>query len=176
MSYSRNFGMRSFENVVRKARFKTPATGQPFKIGTAVVVDPDNEGRMKAVTTATAPTALSGLVVFEHIQFQGVDTTLVTNHDTPFDLVPQNRHAQIMSGKGAKVWFKNTADAVLYDGRVRSGSTMVAGLGGATPSLEVGDYLTPSADGWAAGTATNGWLQVEQVNHAAGLVECRVTF
>jgi len=176
MPYSRNFGMRSFENIVRKGRLKTPTTGDPLVIGTAVTADPDNPGRMKAVTAATAPDALGGILVYEHIQFQGVDTALVTNHDEPYNLVPRDRHAQIMSGKGAKVWFRNTEDKTLYDGRVRAGGTLVAGVGGDSPSVNVGDFLTPAANGWAVGTAANGWLQVEQVNHAAGLVECRINF
>lgn len=176
MPYSRNFGMRSFENVVRKGRLKTPATGDPLVIGTAVTVDPANAGRMKAVTAATAPDALSGILVYEHIQFQGVDTALVTNHDAPYNLVPRDRFAQIMSGKGAKVWFRNTAEKTLYDGRVQDDATLVTGVGGESPAVNVGDFLTPAAGGWAKGTAANGWLQVEQVNHAAGLVECRVNF
>jgi hypothetical protein len=30
MSYSRNFGFRSFENIVRNGRFRAPATGTPI--------------------------------------------------------------------------------------------------------------------------------------------------
>lgn len=177
MSYTRNFGFRSFENIVRDGRNKTPATGTPFLIGTAVQVDPANPGTLARPSAASAPTALSGIVLYEHIQYQGVDPFMTTSQDYPFTVVPLGRFAQMIRGNGVKVWFKNTADKPLYDGRVQTGATLVAGLGGATPTIAVGDYLTPAADGtWAEGNATNGWLQVENVVNSTGLCEARFTF
>ena len=169
MSYTRNFGFRSFENIVRDGRNKVPATGSPYLIGTAVQVGAGNV--LVRPTAASAPTALSGIVIFEHIQFQGVDPFLTSPQDFPFTVVPLGRFAQMVNGRGVKVFFKNTADKPLYDGRTQPGATLVAG----TPA--VGDYLTPAADGtWAAGTATNGWLQVEHAVPSTGLYEARFTF
>lgn len=177
MSYTRNFGFRSFENIVRDGRHKTPATGNPFLIGTAVQVDPANPGFLKRPTAASAPTALSGILVYEHIQYQGVDPFLTSPQDYPFTVVPLARFAQMVHGIGTKVFFKNTADKPLYDGRVQPGATLVAGLATATPTIAVGDYLTPASDGtWAEGNAGNGWLQVEQVVNSTGLCEARLTF
>lgn len=169
MSYTRNFGFRSFENIVRDGRNKVPATGSPYLIGTAVQVGAGNV--LVRPTAASAPTALSGIVVFEHIQYQGVDPFLISPQDFPFTVVPLGRFAQMVHGVGVKVYFKNTADKPLYDGRTQPGATLVAG----TPA--VGDYLTPAANGtWAVGDATNGWLQVEHTVPSTGLYEARLTF
>jgi hypothetical protein len=116
-------------------------------------------------------------VLYEHIQYQGVDPFLTSPQDYPFTVVPLGRFAQMIHGVGVKVWFKNTADKPLYDGRIQPGATLVAGVGGATPTIAVGAFLTPAADGtWQAGTAGNGWLQVEQVVNSTGLCEARLTF
>jgi hypothetical protein len=175
MAYTRNFGFRSFENLIRDGRNQVPATGSPYLIGTAVVVDSTNT--LVRPSDSANPTVLSGVVVFEHIQYQGTDPFLASPNDFPYTVVPLGRFAQMVHGRGAKVYFKNTADQPLYDGRVIAGQTIVAGLGGATPTIVVGDYLTPAADGtWKEGNATNGWFQVEQVNNASGLCEARFTF
>jgi hypothetical protein len=178
MAYTRNFGFRSFENIVRDGRNKVPATGTPFLIGTAVQVDPANPGQLKRPAAASAPNALSGIVLYEHIQYQGVDPFLTSPQDYPFTVVPLGRFAQMIHGVGTKVWFKNTADKPLYDGRVQPGATLVAGLAGATPTIAVGDFLTPAADGTWQETSNQAlaWLQVEQVVNSTGLCEARLTF
>lgn len=177
MSYTRNFGFRSFENIIRDGRNKVPATGSPYLIGTAIQVDPANAGQVTRPAAASAPTQLSGIAVYEHIQYQGVDPFLISPQDYPFTVVPLGRFVQMVHGQGVKVYFKNTADKPLYDGRIQPGATLVAGVGGATPTVVVGNYLTPAADGtWQVGNASNGWLQVEQVVNSTGLCEARLTF
>jgi hypothetical protein len=174
MSYSRNFGMRSFENVVRDGRFRVPKTGTPMLIGSPVQVDFAAAGYLKQAAAAAVKSPTCGVLVFEHIQFKGVDTALVTQYDTPFNQVPLGQYAQIVHGAGAKVWFKNTADKTMYDGATQAGSSLLT-----TTDLEVGDFLVPAADGtWVASAdgATDGWLQVEQYNPTTGLVEARFTF
>lgn len=182
MPYTRNFGMRSFENVVRAGRFRAPKAALTVSngtdelgrilIGTAVVIDGDNPGFVKRPTAAQAPSPLCGLAVYEHIQVRGVDPALSTPQD--FEHVPAGQYVQIMRGPGVKVWFKNTEDRGLYDGRNVQGRTLVAGLG-ATPTVAVGDFLTVTANGtFEEGTPANGWFVVEQV--AGDLVECRFTF
>ena len=179
MSYSRNFGMRSFENVVRDGRFRVPATGTPFKIGAPVTIDPANPGRLKAAADGGAPGAASGLVIFEHIQNKS--DALVTNVDAPYDQVPLGQYAQMMHGPGAKVWFKNTADKALYDGRTQPGNDPISTD---VETLAIGDGLVPDGAGGfrktdgtdAAGTGGDAWLVVEQVNPSTGLVEARLTF
>ena len=184
MSYSRNFGMRSFENVVRDGRFRVPATGTPFKIGAPVQLDPDNPGRLRAAPAAAAPGQNCGLVVFEHIQNKS--DALTTVYDSPYDQVPLGQYAQMMHGGGAKVWFMNTDDKVLYDGRVQAAGGLLADSVDVA-TLKPGDGLVPDgagkfraaadADGAGAGTALEpAWLVVEQANPSTGRVEARLTF
>lgn len=181
MSYGRNFGMRSFENVVRDGRFRVPATGNPLQIGEPVMLDGANPGRLKKATEAVAPGQNCGIVVFEHIQNK--EDALVTNHDAPYNLVPLGVYAQMIHGPGSKVWFKNTASKTLYDGRVRAAFTFVVAPADLA-DLDPGVGLVPDGAGkWRAtdgsGTVDVGgtaWLVVEQVNPTTGLVEARFAF
>lgn len=181
MSYSRNFGMRGFENVVRDGRFRVPASGTPFKIGAPVQLDPNNPGKLKAAAEAVAPGQNTGIVVFEHIQNKSDALTL--SYDAPYDEVPLGQYAQMMHGAGTKVWFQNTAAKTLYDGRVQAaGGLLESGLDVST--LKPGDGLVPDGNGKyrktdGTGTADVGgvaWLVVEQVNPQTGRVDARLTF
>lgn len=186
MPYTRNFGMRSFENVVRAARFRVPANATEFDddggqdglalIGTAVKIDADNEGFLTRPDAGEAPGAHCGVVVYEHIQRMGTDPFLTTAQD--FEVVPAGQYAQIMRGPGVKVWFKNTEASTSYDGRVTPGRTLVEGLA----DLNVGDGLTyggngtwvAAAGGGAEGADAEPWFIIEQVGD--NLVEARFTF
>lgn len=187
MSYGRNFGMRSFENVVRDGRFRVPATGTALRIGEPVMTDVANDGKLKAATEAVSPNASCGIVVYEHIQNKS--DALVTNHDAPYDSVPLGQYAQMMHGPGGKVWFKNTLAKTLYDGRTRAAFDFVVTSAGATPTLTadsswLGKGLVPNGAGkWRltddSATADIGgvrWLTIEQVNPTTGLVEARFEF
>lgn len=174
MSYSRNFGMRSFENIVRDGRFRAPKTGTPFKIGSPVQLDPDNPGLLRQAPAGAAPGQNCGLVIFEHIQNKSDQLTTV--HDSPYDQVPLGQYAQMAHGQGSKYWFMNTDDKVLYDGRVQAaGGILADGLDVST--LKPGDGLVVVADGRLdKGAAADAWLIVEQANPSTGRVEARLTF
>ena len=185
MSYGRNFGMRSFENIVRDGRFRVPATGSALVIGSSVMVDTATPGYLKVATEAAAPGPLCGIVIFEHIQNKSDALTLYD--DSPYDSVPLGVYAQMMHGVGTKVWFKNTLAKTLYDGRSRSAFNFVVTTGGAAETLDatdIGKGLVPdgagkwrftdgTTDAQAGGTA---WMYVEQVNATTGLVEARLAF
>lgn len=176
MSYSRNFGMRSFENVIRDGRFRAPKAGTPFLIGAPVALDTANPGFLRLATAAEAPSPLKGVAVFEHIQVRGVDPALTDVRDAPFNSVPLGQYTQMMHGQGVKVWLRNTTAATMYDGATRAGVTIISG---AAPV--VGDTLVPAGDGtWRVGvggaTPETGWLFVEQANPNSGLVEARFNF
>jgi len=175
MGYSRNFGMRSFENIVRDGRFRVPKTGTPFVIGSPVQLDPATPGFLRAADAAAPRSQACGLVLFEHIQAKGVDTFLTTVSDTPFNLVPLGNYAQMIHGAGAKVWFKNTGDKVLYDGRTQEGGALIAGD---PADLEIGQGLVPDGAGrLRAATGTEAaWLTIEQINPATSVVEARFEF
>jgi hypothetical protein len=181
MSYSRNFGMRSFENVIRDGRFRAPATGTAIKIGAPVMLDPANPGKFKAATEAVDPGPNTGLVIFEHIQNKS--DALTTVYDAPYDEVPLGQYAQIMHGPGAKVWFKNTVAKTLYDGRVQAAgglldpSVNLATLTPGTGLVPAGGGLYRTTDGTAtADVGGKAWMVVEQVNPSTGRVEARLTF
>lgn len=181
MAYSRNFGMRSFENVVRDGRFRVPKTGTPLKIGAPVMLDSAAAGFVKAATEAVAPGPNTGIVIYEHIQNKS--DALTTEYDPPHDSVPLGQYAQMMHGQGAKVWFKNTADKTLYDGRVQVAGGLLDDSVDVT-ALDIGTGLVPAGNGkyrTTDGTATAdvggvAWLVVEQVNPSTGRVEARLTF
>lgn len=181
MAYSRYFGMRSFENVVRDGRFRVPSTGTPFKIGAPVMLDPDNAGRLKAATEAVDPGQNCGLVVFEHIQNKA--DALTTQYDSPHDEVPLGQYAQMMHGAGTKVWFKNHAAKTMYDGRTQAAGTLLHSSVDLS-TLKPGDGLVPDGGGLfrkTDGSATadvggKAWLVVEQVNPTTGRVDARLTF
>lgn len=183
MSYTRNFGMRSFENVVRDGRFRVPATGTPLPIGSPVTLDPDNPGLLKQAGDAAARGPQSGVVVYEHITARGVDPLLSSSVDAPYNVVPLGQYAQMMHGAGTKVWFKNTGDKALYDGRSIAGGglladSVVSALEANPTTLKPGDGLVPDADGkFRKTTGTeSAWLTIEQANPSTGVVEARFTF
>ena len=184
MGYTRNFGFRSFENVVRDGRHRVPAASGGYEIGTAVKVDPAAAGFLTRPADGEAPTQLCGIALFEHIQYQGVDPFLTSPQDGPFQLAPAGQYAQMVHGQGAKVWFRNLGNKTLYDGRTQTNTSPLAD----TVNLPaVGDNLVPNADGkWRLAVTDVGvpandenhkaWLIVEQVNASTGVVECRLTF
>lgn len=179
MSYSRYFGMRSFENVVRSGRFRSPVAGDgtnPIKIGAPVVIDPasTNNAFFKPAAAGEAPGANCGIAIFEHIQNKS--DALTTSYDAPYDEVPNGQYAQMMRGPGTKVWFQNQAAKTMYDGRVRpAGGLLAASVNVAT--LDIGAGLIPDGAGkYAVATTEDPWLIVEQVNPNTGVVEARLTF
>ena len=169
MSYSRNFGFRSFENIVRNGRFRAPATGTPILIGAPVIIDTATPGYLKPATAAAAQ-GQGGIALYEHIQQKGVDLALVGTAE--FNYVPLGQYAQIVHGPGAKVWFKNTAAKTLYDGRSIGAVSLVPASG-----IAVGDGLAPDGAGkFAKAAAGTAWLIIEQINATTVLVEARFTF
>lgn len=87
----------------------------------------------------------------------------------------------MMHGPGAKVWFKNTEDKTLYDGRQRAAYSFV--VDNVATSM-IGKGLVPDGNGkWrltdgssAADVGGAAWLVIEQANPSTGLVEARFTF
>lgn len=169
MAYGRNFGMRSFENIVRDARFRVPSTGNSLRIGEGVMVDTANPGRLVRATNGVAPSPLCGILVFEHIQNKS--DALTTSYDSPYDLVPLGVYAQFIHGVGTKVWFRNTTLKTLYDGRQRAAFDFVTLAG-----LAVGEGISPNGSGIWVEDASTPWLTVEQINSSTGVVEARFNF
>jgi hypothetical protein len=179
VGYTRNFGFRSFENVIRDGRHRVPKDSGGYEIGSAVTVDPSEPGFLTRPGDGDAPTQLSGLALFEHIQYQGVDPWLTSPQDPPFHLAPAGQYAQMVHGVGVKVWFRNLGEKTLYDGRTQDNTSLLADPEN-LPSVAEG--LVPDENGkWRvvddqADPDEVPWLLVEQVNPSTGVVECRLTF
>ena len=160
----------------------------PVPIGAPVKLtasgDTDSGARL-GVELATGAQAkpvpgTGGILVYEHIQFLGVDPNEVTYSD--FDTAPAKAAVQVVNGTTVKVGLTNTTDTSFL---VRAGypatRVMVDGVG-ATTTVEVGDFLTPGdgndTDGYweVTATAANAWLVVTAVDGPTGLVEARLNF
>lgn len=186
MSYGRNFEFRiTPRQGERGARFFLDSADE-LVIGAPVILTGEQDAvRRQGVELATGEQAppkpgQGGILVYEHIQSLGVDPWETTYSD--FDTAPAGAAVQVVRGQTVKVAFKNTTATSFY---TRTGyptaRTMVDGIG-ATPDVEVGDYLTPGvgtdADGYWAKTTdpAEAWLIVTDVNHDTGEVEAQLAF
>jgi hypothetical protein len=189
-SYGRNFEFRVPPmHGQRGARYALPPdAAADLPIGVPVVVadgaDADDMGLLPVAlaTGAQAPKpGLAGIVVYEHAPaaYAGDDPFLTTFSDK--DTVPRGKACQVVAGDRVKVVFRNTEDRTFLTVRQYEGRTMVAGMG-ATPTVAVGDYLTPGAGNDTAGywtetaNAAQAWLVVERVDPDRGEVEARMAF
>lgn len=186
MAYTRNFGMRGFENIVRDGRFRVPRTGNPFVIGSPVTLDPDNPGLLKQADAGQDAGQMCGVAIYEHITKRGEDPLLSSPTDGPYRFVPLGQYAQMMHGPGTKVWFKNTDDQLLYDGRSVEGGGLLADsvittletITDGKSGLKPGMFLGAAANGQYAvvAAAADAWFVIEQANPSTGVVEARFTF
>jgi hypothetical protein len=187
-SYGRNFDFRVTPmEYMRRGRFFLDQ-GADIPIGVPVATAdaaPPSLGYTEALpaklaTGAQAPRkALCGLAVYEWIDFNGLDPQIYGYSDR--DTIPNGKLIQVISGVGVKVVFKNTADHTFMSQRSYKGRMMVAGMG-ATPTVKVGDHLSPGTGTDAAGywavnaTATNAWLRVSHVDAQRQEVEAEFVF
>lgn len=186
-SYGRNFEFRVPPvHGQRGGRYVLGGTDD-IPIGAPVLVA--NGATANAALTNALPVTLAtgaqapkkgmcGILVYEWIDLNYLDPVYYTYSDR--DLAPHGKMVQVVSGGPTKVVFRNTVDREFLESRQYKGRMMVAGIG-ATPTVVVGDYLSPgtgndTAGYWAESNAANGWLVVEQVDPARGEVECRFNF
>lgn len=187
-SYGRNFEFRvTPEEYMRRGRVIL-AQGADVPIGVPLLIadnappDPLWTGALPATlaTGAQAPRrGMSGLGVYEWIDVNGLDAQLSGYSDR--DLIPNGKQFQLVSGAGVKVVFHNTVAHTFSGTRNYPGRMMVAGMG-ATPTVQVGQYLSPGTGTDAAGywavnaTATNAWLRVTNVDASRQEVEAEFMF
>lgn len=184
--YGRNFEFR-VPPTAEQAKGRFYLDGVSLTQGVPVVPSGNVSGELslaqgvslKTGATVAPKSGKGGILVFEPTQaFKGLDSALVTN--SSIDMVPSGKLVKVVSGPSVKVCFTNTA-ARSFMGTAIPGRTMVAGMG-ATPTVAVGDYLTPGtgSDGagyWAeTATVAEAWLVVTAVDAANGLVEAQFTF
>lgn len=187
MANSRNFEFRvSPDGGQRSGRYiLAGSTALPLGVPVAPNGTVDSAGReeVELVTGATdAPkSGEGGILIYEEIQYVGVDPVLSTYSD--MDTVPVGKNVQVVSGGEVKVALRNTEDGDFL-GRTGypAGRVMVAGVSIATPTVAVGDLLTPGTGNDTAGywaetsTASEAWLVVTNVDTDTDTVECRVNF
>lgn len=188
-SYGRNIEFRvPPHHGQRGGRFAAPA-GADLPMGVPVkVADGATETALGLLPTALATGAqapkvgLCGIAIYENnsgVDLAGRDPLQTTYSD--YDTIPRGRAIQVISGDRVKVVFTNTEDRTFLVAKNYEGRIMVAGMG-ATPTLAVGDFLTPGVgndtDGYWAETATaaNAWLVVERIDVARQEVEARFVF
>ena len=188
MSSTRNFEFRvSPLGGQRGGRYVLNSGAEAsLPIGVPVKTDGTNDGLGRAVvqlatTAQVAPkSGQGGILYYQDVRYEGVDQMLTTYSD--MDSAPLGAAVQVVSGDTVKVAFTNTTATTFLN---RTGyptpRVMVAGLG-ATPTLAVGDYLTPGTGNDTAGywaetaTAANAWLVVTSVDSTTGVVEARLAF
>jgi hypothetical protein len=158
-------------------------------IGAPVLVDASGDEddlgllpvELAAADDSRPKSGMGGILVYEHgpAAFAGYDANLTTYSD--LSTVPAGKAVQVISGDTVKVALVNTEARTFLNTREYAARTMVAGAG-ATPTLAVGDYLTPGTGTDGAGywkeTSTEGdaWLVVTKVDTDRGVVEARLLF
>lgn len=188
-SYGRNFDFRiPPQSGERLGRYflDDGANDRPIGVPVVKTSNVDDLGR-QGVALATgsqvkpAP-GQGGILVFEKVIYQNVDPTLTDYSDPNISVAPAGAAVQVVSGENrVKVLLANTSASVFLGLRSYAGRTMVAGVG-ATPTVAVGDLLTPGTGNdtsgyWAeTGTAANAWLVVTSVDAVRGEVEAMVNF
>lgn len=191
-SYGRNFGFRVVPGSRnRGGRFATQSTtdyatvipqGAPVKV---VGEDDLLRATVELADNATPPVkGRNGIAIYEHgdgATWAGDDPFLTTYSDK--DTLPAEKAIQVVSGPNVKVVLRNTDDETFLQTRDYSARTMVEGLGGATPTVEAGEYLEPNnsasdSNGYWQVTATlaNAWLVVTSVDNDRGECEAQMLF
>lgn len=191
-SYGRNFDFRVMpQGGERGARYMLSTAsdrpiGAPVSYSSGVDTSAYGDGVLGVVLAsagaAPAGNGLSGILVYEHAPaaFAGNDPFLTTYSD--IDTAPAGKLCQVVHGTTVKVVLKNSEARTFLHTRDYAAFTMVAGLGGATPTVEVAELLSPGTgndtDGyWAVeGTAADGWLRVTAVDNDTATLEAVMIF
>jgi len=167
--YGPNFGFRRSDESVRvsEGRFRTPATGSPLLMGTAVGIDPAAPGFLR-VLDADAPLVpgVNGILLQEEVHIRGVyDLDLVDSFS--LSVAKKNTLSVVTTGGGTKVWFKNGGAQTRIDGRVISAVTILV-----TAGLGLGDSLGWNGTAWAkTANADAQWMTVTALDVAGGYCE-----
>jgi hypothetical protein len=187
---TRNFQFRvSPRNGERGSRFVLDTESDPLPQGVPVVATGEFDATGRAIVELATngsgnldkPKAgQGGILVYEQFRYDGTDTTIATYSD--MDTVPAGRGVQVVTGENrVKVAYKTTdADSFYNRADYPTARVMVAGAG-ATPTVAVGDYLTPSTGTDVAGyweetsDAAEAWLVVTSVD-SNGWVEAVLNF
>jgi hypothetical protein len=173
--YGLNFGFRVSDESYRRSngRVKTPATGAPLLLGTAVELDPANPGYLRVAGSAAKPrTYTCGLLVQEEVWDRAIYEAQVVD-SFALGVAKPNRLSVITNGAGSKVWFRNTAAQTRADGRVIPAVTIFD-----PTNVAVGRGLTWNGTQWvdiADPTSATAFMEVTWFEPAYGRLEAVLT-
>jgi hypothetical protein len=186
---TRNFEYRvSPRGPERGSRFTLDAESDALTKGVPVKVtgDFDDQGRaIVELATGAQDKPLpgqGGILDFERFRMDGLDPYNHTYSDA--DTVDGGRPVQVVTGANrVKVAFRNTtADSFYSRADYPTARIMVAGVSIATPTVAVGNMLTPGTGSDVAGywaetsDPDEAWLVVTAVDSSTGEVEAIVNF
>lgn len=169
-TYGYNFGFRRSDETYRSSegRFRTPATGAPLLIGTAVKIDPANPGYL-TVAAANDPIVpgVCGILIQEEDWDRNIfQTQTLDTHD--LSVARKDTLSVVSTGAATKVWYKNSA----VDSR-RPEITYPAVTMADVTGVALGDKM-----GWdgtkfvkVAATSNAIWYTVTAVNTSTGYFE-----
>ena len=186
-SYGRNVDFRVTPLEMQRRGRVILDEGSDVAIGAPFIIadDAPTEALWTDALPATLATGaqppkrgLSGIGIYEWLDLDQLDPQYFTYSDR--DLIPNGKMFQLISGPGVKVVFRNTADRTFLGTRDYAGRIMVAGMG-ATPTVGIGDWLTPGTGDdtsgyWEASAVANGWLRVTNVDAQRQEVEAEFIF
>ena len=192
-TYGRNFEFRVQPHGGQRAgRYINPANGSAIVLGAPVLVDTaagaDENHRLEVnlatgAGSGTPANGLGGIAVYEWAPnaFSGDDPLLTLYSDK--DTIPVGEPCYVVSGSEVKVVLRNTDANDFFGQRTYPARTMVAGVGIATPTVVVGDFLCPHSSPsdtngyWQeTSTASDAWLVVTHVDNDRKEVEARFVF
>ncbi len=186
-NYGRNFEfLQSPLPQHRLGRYVTKATGAviplgaPVRVPTGAVANAEGRLPLELCTGATEPeVGRHGILIHEYafLAERGRDPvqTVVSDYDT----APLNAPSQLCYGDECKVRLINTVARSFQGQRAYTGRVVIGGLG-ATPTVAVGNWLTPGVgddtSGYWAVTATKAqaWFYVTLVDST--FVEAQMLF
>ena len=164
------------------------STNLPLGVPVTAGATTDGLGRqLVTLATGAQDTPLSGeagILDFVSIRFDGFDPEITTFSDV-VDTVPVGESVIVASGDTLKGAWTNTFspdNQYMYRTGYPKARIIIAGAGIPSPTVTVGEYLTPGVgndtDGYWAVTANKAqaWLVVTAVDNPRGLVEARVNF
>ena len=187
-TYGRNFDFRQSPIPQhRLGRFRTGATAIPN--GAPVIADGalDANGRRAFILAASGTNrpnpGQGGICVYEQpdAQYRGYDSDITR----PSDMIdaPALTPAQMCHGTEVRLALYNTAEDDFRGMRVPpyAARVMVAGASGATPTVEVDEFIGAGVgndtDGyWAVVAEADAWAIVTEVDPDLGLVVAQMLF
>lgn len=154
--------------------------GTPVELGSTE--DANGQRPLTLRTTAVAPQkGKHGILVYENPfdTAPGFDPIQYAFGD--FDTAPDAAPAQMVSGGYIRFRLKNVAAETVQGQKTYAAKKMVAGIGVATPTLAIDDFIGPGPGDdtngyWQESDSAHAWAIVTHVDNSTGEVDARLLF